>query len=101
MASRDVPDLLDDHEDGGLGDRHRCMTVELDADTGIFDPNGDPTDVGDLMVGDEVTVVGRFHLVDANHDDPVAMPLNSDGSMTSVRRASRTPRKLRRQRHGR
>jgi hypothetical protein len=85
MASRDVPDSSDGDEDdaGGLGDRHRCLVVELDSDTSIFDLNGDPAEVDDLMVEDAVTVIGRFHLVDGNHDDPVAMPLNSDGSPAS------------------
>jgi hypothetical protein len=72
MASRDSEEYDDDSdhpEDGGMGDRHRCMTAELDDATGIFDSEGDPTDASELMVGDEVTVVGRFHLVDANHDD--------------------------------
>jgi hypothetical protein len=59
------------YEEGGIGDRHRCMTVETDGDTGVFDPNGDPVDINDLMVGDDATVVGRFHMIDGNHDDMI------------------------------
>jgi hypothetical protein len=60
------------YDDGGLGDRHRCMTVELDGDSSVFDENGDPADSSMLRVGDEVTVVGRFHMIDDNHDDLLA-----------------------------
>jgi hypothetical protein len=60
--------------EGGLGDRLRCMTVETNDQTGVFDPNGDPVPPTEIMLGDEVTVVGKFHLVDANHDPDEAMP---------------------------
>jgi hypothetical protein len=59
-------------EEGGIGDRHRCMTVELEDATGVFDSNGDPVPADVLVVGDEVTVVGAFHLIDDNHDEMMA-----------------------------
>ncbi len=67
MASR-KHESDDRYPDGGLGDRHRCMDVELADDTSVFDANGDPTDASALMVGDDVTVVGRFHIIDDNHE---------------------------------
>lgn len=69
MASHDVYSSRADRDEGGLGDRHRCMTVEYDDATGVFDSDGDPIAAGELMIGEEVTVIGRFHLVDASHDD--------------------------------
>lgn len=75
MASREVGVSRPAHYDGGLGDRHRCMTVELDGDTGLFDANGDPALAENLKKEEEVTVVGRFHMVDADHDE-VAIPLS-------------------------
>lgn len=68
MASRDVLESRERVADGGLGDRRRCMTVELDDRTGVFDQNGDPAPGDELETGDRVTVVGRFHLVDRTHD---------------------------------
>jgi hypothetical protein len=54
---------------GGLGDLHRCMTVELDDGASVFDSNGDATDASSISRGDELTVVGHFHIVDGNHDE--------------------------------
>ncbi len=45
------------------------MTVEYDDATGVFDSDGDPIAAGELTIGEAVTVIGRFHLVDASHDD--------------------------------
>jgi hypothetical protein len=39
----------------------RCVIVGVDDDTVIFDPDGEPQDLDDLDVGDEVTVIGRLH----------------------------------------
>lgn len=69
---------------GGIGDRYRCVTVEIDDETGLFDANGDPTTREDLDVGDEATVVGRFEMIDDPYDeddewtgDPEDEPLRS------------------------
>ncbi len=69
MASRDVLESREPVEEGGLGVRRHCMTVELNHLTGVFDSDGRPLASSELTRGDRVTVVGRFHLVDAHHDD--------------------------------
>jgi hypothetical protein len=84
MASRDVLESRERAPEGGLGDRRRCMTVELGNRTGVFDQEGAPAPADELEVGDQVTVVGRFHLVDRMHDerdeiDP--MPEEDDGEV--------------------
>jgi hypothetical protein len=84
-------------EDGGLGDRHRCMTVELDQDSSVFDSNGDPADPTLLSVGDEVTVVGRFHMIDDNHDDLLA---EQTGSATVAGVSDDSSGKSAKSRHG-
>lgn len=68
MASRDVLESREREEEGGIGDRRRCLLVELDDRTGVFDENGLPSSGGELERGDRVTVVGRYHLVDRDHD---------------------------------
>ena len=71
--------------EGGLGDRHRCMTVETNDATGVFDPNGDPVAPTDIQLGDAVTVIGQFHLVDANHDpNAVVSPSATPASPSSL-----------------
>lgn len=78
MASRDVLESREDEESGGLGDRRRCMIVELNELTGVFDTEGDPIAGSELTEGDKVTVVGRFHLIDSRHDeDDEVNPLSS------------------------
>jgi len=69
LASRDVLESREPHDEGGIGDRRRCVTVELDGRTGVFDSNGVPAEGAGLEEGDRVTVVGRFHLVDRHHDE--------------------------------
>ncbi|MBW2391226.1 MAG: DUF4382 domain-containing protein, partial [Deltaproteobacteria bacterium] len=89
MASWDVYGPRSDREEGGLGDRHRCMTVEYDDATGVFDSDGDPIAAGELVVGEEVTVIGRFHLVDISHDaDAEINPqlASADGDESLARR---------------
>jgi hypothetical protein len=74
VASLATVQTTDSGTEGGLGDRHRCMTVETNGRTGVFDPNGDPVPPTEIMLGDSLTVVGKFHLVDTNHDPDEAMP---------------------------
>ncbi len=69
MASRDLLESREREPEGGLGDRRRCMTVELGNRTGVFDRDGMPAPADELEAGDRVTVVGRFHLVDRMHDE--------------------------------
>ena len=73
-ASTSEEEEEDDDEDGDIGDRHRCMTVEYNEETGIFASSGDPTSPEDLVLDEEVTVIGRFHHVDDTHLDSDEMP---------------------------
>ena len=80
-------DDLDEPREGGIGDRHRCMTVELDDATTLFDANGDPTTTDSVVVGEEVTVVGAYHIVDDNHDNMMdGSPVQESTSVLASRR---------------
>jgi hypothetical protein len=57
----------DDDEPPPFGDSH-CAIVIVDVDTGIFDANGQPIEVEDLDVGDELTVVGLVHGLDSDDE---------------------------------
>lgn len=87
-------------EEGGLGDRHRCMTVEWNDETGVFDENGDPVPADTLAVDDEVTVVGQYHMVDDNHDDAAMASLRGSGPGMPEHREHRASRSSRRDRGG-
>jgi len=41
-----------------------CLRVNLFSDTTVFDANGDPATIGDLMLGDAVTIPGILRVLD-------------------------------------
>jgi len=74
LASRKLTDKHDNGEDRQNDDSPipqysstntnapapQCVSVQVSADTSLFDAQGDPAQLSDLMAGDEVTVLGRF-----------------------------------------
>jgi hypothetical protein len=77
MASRYIPQVDDGQIAGGLGDLHRCIFVETDARTGVFNENGDPSELDELRKREKLTVVGHFASVSADGDllaTPYASP---------------------------
>ena len=60
MAAKPAPAGVQKRQNDGTGDQHRCVTVNVDDATSVFDSNGDPAGLGDLMVGEEVTAVGHY-----------------------------------------
>ena len=59
VSEEESPFTVPEYVSGTSGSR-RCITVDVSADTGVFDTNGDPVDF-DRMPS-EVTVVGHFEL---------------------------------------
>ncbi len=85
MATPEEPDVSPRPSyDGGLGDRHRCLMVELDGATGVFDSNGDPVIDEPLVEGQLATVIGRFHIVDGNHDDDAEIQPIEEGAPSAA-----------------
>ena len=52
-----------------------CLDIIVNDKTGLFDSNGLPTTVGELVIGEPVTVVG---LLRRSSDGPVVTPLSDD-----------------------
>lgn len=59
-------------------DARHCLDVTTDAKTGVFDANGLPVTVNDVVVDDELTAVGflRRPVSDDEDDDDVVDPLH-------------------------
>jgi hypothetical protein len=69
-----------------------CLRVNLFSDTGVFDANGDPGMLADLMVGDPVTVPGILRVL--SHDvelDAIAIEMGPFGTFPRIAGVAATP----------
>lgn len=62
VSDPDNGDSEGDNGDTGADGMDNCILVATDANTGIFDENGDPTDFGSIVMGDFLTAIGFFRV---------------------------------------
>jgi len=62
-------ELMSDMDDDSDFEDEHCVEVLTSADTGIFAPTGDPTDVGSIMTGGFATAIGFI----SGRDDEISM----------------------------
>jgi len=65
----DGDDDSDSDRDDGDGDKTKCVTVLADGETGIFGTDGTPALFGDIVVGEQLTAIGRLRPSDETPAD--------------------------------